>query len=76
MSKNRIVIILFLGILIWGWAAAEAAPGDTTADAVLGQANVTSNAPNNGGSVSPTGFDWPYGMAVDNQNGRLYLADY
>jgi hypothetical protein len=76
MTKIRLFLILFLGMLLWGLLPVEAAPGDSTADAVLGQGNFNSNLPHAGGTVSATGSNWPYRIAVENQSGRLYTADY
>jgi sugar lactone lactonase YvrE len=48
----------------------------TTADRVLGQADLASNDPNNGGGNTPnaSGLDSPTGVAVDNA-GNVYVAD-
>lgn len=42
------------------------------ADNVLGQANFTTAA----GSTSSTTLEYPYGLAVDATNARLYIADF
>lgn len=53
-----------------------AAPNDTTADAVVGQANFTSNTANQGNAAaSATSLDGCRNLAIDPTNGRLYVAD-
>ena len=46
---------------------------DTTADAVFGQPDFTSNTDNNGG-VSASSLNHPVGLAIDS-SGNLYVAD-
>ena len=68
--------MIALGLLLLT-AGAQAAPLDTTADAVLGQPNVTTNAPN-----QPSGLPTADNLSVSNAahvavgpNGRLYVSD-
>lgn len=51
-----------------------AGPGDTTADAVLGQANFTTGAANSGG-VTASSLNDPRGLCIDRVSGRLFVAD-
>lgn len=48
--------------------------GDTVPDKVIGQANFTSHAPNRGGAVSASGFNFPSGLVIDGAD-NLYVAD-
>ena len=52
---------------------AAAGHADSTADAVYGQPDFTSNAANNGG-ISATTMDFPEGVAVDGSGG-IYVAE-
>lgn len=52
-----------------------AAPGDTTADAVLGQADFATGAPNRGGTPTAATLSEPRGLAVDPVSGRLFVPD-
>ncbi len=52
----------------------SAAPEDTTADAVLGQTDFTSNGDNQGGNPSATTLSGNRGLFVDS-TGRLWVAD-
>lgn len=53
-----------------------AAPADTTADAVLGQLDFTTNLANQGGAVgSATTMNGNRGIAVSRFDGRLWVAD-
>ena len=45
------------------------------ADIVIGQKDFTSNAPNQGGAVSASGFNFPDGVALDSQS-NLYVSDF
>ncbi len=49
-------------------------PAPVAADLVIGQKDFLSSAPDQGTGVSASGFDLPYGVAVDAQ-GNLYVAD-
>jgi len=75
MSTNRTLIAAFatLGLVT---PAAIAAPENTTADAVVGQADFTSNQANqgnaNGTAASLSGVR---GLIVDPDSGRLFVAD-
>lgn len=55
-------------------AVASATPEDTTADAVLGQADFVSNTANQGAAASATGLNGNRGLFVDS-TGRLWVAD-
>lgn len=52
-----------------------AASAQTAANAVLGQADFTSGAPNAGGGVTASSLNEPRGLAVDRVSGRLFVAD-
>src|ERR1051325_3901903 len=59
-------------------APALAAPGDTIADGVLGQANLSAIQPNaGGGDMSPIAASLfsPRGVPADQTPGRMYVAD-
>src|SRR5262245_19705692 len=51
------------------------APGDTTADAVLGQADFASGTANRGGGPTAGSLNEPRGLAIDRVSGRLFVAD-
>ncbi len=56
---------------------AVAAAGDTTADRVLGQADMSHGSLNAGsGSVGGVGLDTADGVVVDPRSGRLYVSDF
>src|SRR5690349_930894 len=56
--------------------SARATPADTTADAVLGQANFTENKINRGNAAPDANtLNDPQRMAIDPTTGRLWLAD-
>jgi sugar lactone lactonase YvrE len=52
-----------------------AAPADTTADVVLGQADLTSNLSNRGGAVSASTLAEVRGVAIDPTSGRLWICE-
>ncbi|QOJ14679.1 MAG: DUF11 domain-containing protein [Planctomycetia bacterium] len=52
-----------------------AAPGDTSADAVLGQTDFTAGAANAGGGPTASTLNEPRGLVVDRGSGRLFVAD-
>src|SRR5262245_3259635 len=52
-----------------------AAPGDTTADAVLGQADFASGTANAGGAPTANSLNEPRGLIIDRVSGRLFVAD-
>src|SRR5262245_32454512 len=54
-----------------GPRTAQAASFDTIADRVLGQPGFDSSTR----SAGPTGLGSPWGIAIDQASGRLYLAD-
>lgn len=62
--------------ILLGSAAVHAAPEDTTADAVVGQSDFSSNNPNQG-NATPTEFtiNECRGLIVDPVSGRLFVAD-
>lgn len=55
--------------------ALRAASGDTTADAVIGQADFASGAANAGGGPTATSLNEPRGLFVDRASGRLFVPD-
>lgn len=71
--SNPITVFAVLSIL-WIASTATAAPEDTTADAVLGQTDFTSNGDNQGGNPSATSLSGNRGLFVDS-TGRLWVAD-
>ena len=53
-----------------------AAPGDTTADAVLGQADFAAGTVNaGGGAPTASSLNEPHGLAIDRTSGRLFVPD-
>ncbi len=75
MVRSRIfVAMMTLMSVVGGSVTAYGAPEDTTADAVLGQANFTSNAANQGGTPDADTMDGNRGLFVDT-TGRLWVAD-
>jgi len=54
--------------------ATPLASRDTTPDRVFGQPDLTSTAPNRGGSISADGLHFPSGVALDGAD-NLYVAD-
>ncbi|MBL8880312.1 MAG: NHL repeat-containing protein, partial [Phycisphaerales bacterium] len=61
--------------MLVGSPVAHAGPGDTTADAVLGQADFASGAANAGGAVTASSLNEPRGLCIDRVSGRLFVAD-
>lgn len=62
-------------LVIAGSATLQAGPGDTVADAVIGQADFASGSANAGGAVSASTLNEPRGLAIDPVSGRLFVAD-
>lgn len=54
---------------------ALAGPGDTVADAVLGQVDFSSGAINAGGTPTASTLNEPRGLCIDRVSGRLFIAD-
>lgn len=78
MRSRRVMLVCALGALFGLVMAhgAKAAPADTTADAVIGQANFTSNQINQGGAnASAASMNEPRGVAVSPVDGRFWVAD-
>ncbi|HKQ50555.1 MAG TPA: NHL repeat-containing protein [Phycisphaerae bacterium] len=76
MPFNDIRVIAF-ALLSASVAATPsfAAPGDTIADAVLGQFRLDDNVPNQGGLSLQFSLNEPYGVAISPSDGRLWVAD-
>jgi sugar lactone lactonase YvrE len=55
--------------------AAFAASGDRAADRVLGQPTFFTGVANHGSLPTASRLHWPYGVFVDQHNGRLFVAD-
>ncbi|MBK8914703.1 MAG: DUF11 domain-containing protein [Phycisphaerales bacterium] len=70
-------VLMTLAALIPAWlpSAIRAAPGDATADAVLGQSDFAAGAANAGGAAGAATLNEPRGLAVDRVSGRLVVAD-
>lgn len=71
------LVCLTVLILYWiatGNAQTFALTGDSTADIVLGQPGFTSRTPNISG-VNTTNLNRPWGVAIDPQTNRVYVAD-
>lgn len=74
--RISIVTLTSLALLSLTFRAANAAPEDTTADAVIGQADFTSNQTNQGGANGTAGsLNGNRGLIVDPDSGRLFVAD-
>ncbi|MEM8531746.1 MAG: NHL repeat-containing protein, partial [Chloroflexota bacterium] len=69
-----IVVILSLFVIQSSMPLIHAAQFDRFADAVLGQPEFTSSLENNSG-LGATSLAYPWGVEVDQQTGRLYVAD-
>ncbi|NJO81525.1 MAG: hypothetical protein HC828_01340 [Blastochloris sp.] len=82
-SLRHFGLIVFLGLIIMlslfiiqpAIPLTHATQFDRFADAVLGQPDFTSFFPNKGGAVDAASLNYPWGIAVDQQTGRLYVAD-
>ncbi|GMU82208.1 MAG: hypothetical protein AMXMBFR47_20790 [Planctomycetota bacterium] len=66
---------VLLAVVSVSATALYAATGDTTADAVLGQADFASGAANAGGGATASSLNEPRGLAIDRVSGRLFVAD-
>ncbi len=78
--KRRIVSVSFAcGLLVWilvSATPAQAAPDDTTADAVIGQNDFASNQANQGGAAGTAAtLNGNRGIAISPTDGRLWVAD-
>lgn len=74
--RNRISIAVVIALAPAALvSSAFAGPGDTTADAVLGQADFASGAANAGGGTTASSLNEPRGLAVDRLTGRLFVPD-
>lgn len=71
--KNCYLSVTLLFVLLLAQVA-NSAPENTTADAVLGQVNFTSNLANQGGAAGATTLNGNRGLYVDS-TGRLWVAD-
>lgn len=70
--RIRFVLVLALaGVPL----VVHAAPGDVTADAVLGQADFASGTANAGVGPTAATLNEPRGLIVDRVSGRLFVAD-
>ena len=72
--RSSFTTLIFAGCLLFASVPLRAAPEDTTADAVLGQADFTTNLPNQGGAASAATMKGNRGVLVD-KDGRLWVAD-
>jgi sugar lactone lactonase YvrE len=74
-GSRRLALVCLVALILGSIAHAprplQAASLDTIADRVLGQSNFTSNTPGAGAA----GLHYPMGAAIDENSGRLYLAD-
>lgn len=80
-KKNPIRVFVLssmaaLCVLTFCVVTAQAAPDDTTADAVVGQSNFTSNLANQGGAAGTAGtLNGNRGIFISPTDGRLWVAD-
>jgi sugar lactone lactonase YvrE len=76
LLQFRIRFVIAISLATAGLSPAlHAAPGDTTADAVLGQADFASGTGNAGGGPTATSLNEPRGLIIDRVSGRLFVAD-
>jgi uncharacterized repeat protein (TIGR01451 family) len=76
LLQFRIRFVIAIALATAGLPPAlHAAPGDTTADAVLGQADFVSGTVNAGGGPTATSLNEPRGLIIDGVSGRLFVAD-
>lgn len=76
LSRFRAPLAIAISLAAAGLTPALfAASGDTTADAVLGQADFASGAANAGGGPTASSLNEPRGLAIDRTSGRLFVAD-
>src|SRR5262245_13454404 len=76
LCHARVRFIVGISLVVAGSPhTLRAAPGDTTADAVLGQVDFASGSPNAGGTPTATSLDQPRGLCVDHTSGRLFVPD-
>lgn len=73
--KRLIAVAAVLAATSISVDALYAANGDTTADAVLGQADFASGNANAGGGPTASSLNEPRGLAIDRVSGRLFVAD-
>jgi sugar lactone lactonase YvrE len=76
-SFSRTTLCITAGfVMLLTAMPALATPGDTTADAVLGQTGFTTNQANQGGVVGTAStMNGNRGIAIDPSSGRLFVAD-
>ena len=76
LLQFRIRFVIAISLATAGLPPAlHAAPGDTTADAVLGQADFAAGTVNAGGGPTATSLNEPRGLSIDRVSGRLFVAD-
>ncbi len=76
LLQFRIRLVIAIALATAGLPPAlHAAPGDTTADAVLGQADFAAGTVNAGGGPTATSLNEPRGLIIDPVSGRLFVAD-
>ena len=76
LLHSRVRFVVAISLVTTGLPAAlRAAPGDTTADAVLGQADFASGTVNAGGGPTASSLNKPRGLIIDRTSGRLFVAD-
>ena len=73
---RQIRIVSAVSLAVAGFVpTAHAGPGDTTADAVLGQADFASGTINAGGGPTASSLNEPRGLVIDRVSGRLFVPD-
>jgi sugar lactone lactonase YvrE len=70
-SSGRLWVVDYDNYRILRFDNAAAKSNGANADGVLGQPNFTSGTP----ATTQNGISFPYGVAVDNSTGRLYVVD-
>ena len=77
LIMKKILLLCFLSLSIWQISSAQQAQLFTNGQAanlVIGQPDLNSNTADNGG-ISATSIDGPSGIAIDLDNGKMYVAD-
>jgi sugar lactone lactonase YvrE len=75
-SSGRLYVADFSNSRVLSWPDAAGFTNGQAADLVIGQPSFSSTAANQGSSPSAATLSRPIGLAVDQRNGDLFVADY